>query len=83
MSNITPDMDIIHACYLACTNWEYYEGMSVSEVSNERDAEFDRWLAEVKAQVWEEGTLACLDTHHLPVEDSKLPRNPYRQGEAE
>lgn len=46
-------------------------------------AHFEHWLAEVKAEAWEEGTLACLDTHHLPVEDSKLPRNPYRQGETE
>ena len=40
-------------------------------------------LIEIRAEAWEVGKLACLDTHHLPVEDSKLPRNPYRPGETE
>jgi len=35
--------------------------------------EFDRWLAEVKAQVYDE---ALQD-----AEVSPMPRNPYRQGE--
>ena len=47
MSEYTPDTSVIHACYLECTDWASYEGKSVSEVSNERDAEFDRWLGKI------------------------------------
>ena len=43
----------------------------------EADAEFDRWLAEVKAQAWEEG-LASIKPH-LSVwpKQHHLPANPY------
>ena len=52
-------------------------------------AEFDRWLAEVKADAWEEGQLALLEYMGVPLYPSKgdeprnpkQPRNPYRQGE--
>ncbi len=42
---------------------------------------FDSWLAEVKAQAWEEG-LASIKPH-LSVwpKQHHLPANPYRQGE--
>lgn len=39
-------------------------------------AEFDRWLAEVKAQAWEEGYDSGAERNYM---DS--PSNPYRQGE--
>ena len=50
-------------------------------------AEFDRWLAEVKAQAWDEGQLALLEYMRVPLYPSngdeprnpKQPRNPYRQ----
>ena len=53
-------------------------------------AEFDRWLAEVKAQAWQEGQLALLEYMGVPLYPSKgdetrnpkQPLNPYRQGEA-
>jgi hypothetical protein len=46
-------------------------------------AEFDRWLAEVKAQVWEE----CSDAYILKITGHSTNGgflrldNPYRQGE--
>lgn len=51
--------------------------------------EFDRWLAEVKAQAWEEGQLALLEYMGVPLysakgdepRNPKQPRNPYRLGE--
>ena len=54
-----------------------------------RSVEFDRWLAEVKADAWEEGQLALLEYMGVPLHPSKgdeirnpkQPRNPYRQGE--
>ena len=40
--------------------------------------EFDRWLAEVKAEAWEEGQLALLEYMGVPLYPSKgdEPRNP-------
>lgn len=39
------------------------------------EEQFDRWLAEVKAQAWEEGMLVGQDNYY------GSPSNPYRQGE--
>ena len=39
----------------------------------ELDAQFDRWLAEVKAEAWNEGVAACINETGM--------QNPYRQGE--
>lgn len=54
-------------------------GPSSYELVDEKqaDAEFDRWLDEVKAQAWEEGWMRCVSMS----EDSELSANPYRQGE--
>jgi len=46
----------------------------------EHEAGFDRWLAEVKAQVWADGYTA--GTHDWRTESLTTP-NPYRQGETE
>ncbi len=45
----------------------------------EVDAEFDRWLAEIKAQVWEEGALT--EWTGFARDKDILSANPYRQGE--
>lgn len=44
------------------------------------DEEFDRWLAEVKADAWQDGA------YHIAGRDNELvtkadTENPYRQGE--
>ena len=44
------------------------------------DAEFDRWLAEVKAQVWEEAYMTGVSD---VIADKGATMNPYRQGETE
>ena len=41
------------------------------------DAEFDRWLAGVKAEAWEEGAMQGHDDHEFGVE---VWTNPYRNG---
>ena len=41
-------------------------------------AEFDRWLAEVKAQAWEEGYVSGSFDEH---EGSPYTNNPYLRGE--
>ena len=47
------------------------------------ETEFDRWLAEVKAQAWEEGITAFDQAIIKDVDDpwSQLPDNPYREEE--
>jgi len=59
----------------------------------EHDAErielFETWLADVKAQAWDEGQIALLEYMGVPLypakgdeqRNPKQPRNPYRQGE--
>ena len=42
--------------------------------------ELNRWLAEVKAQAWEEGFDAGAYSEHAVID---YPENPYRQGETE
>ena len=50
----------------------------VRELAPLTEEEFDRWLAEVKAQAWEEGYISgTVDTHRNEVSKG----NPYRQGE--
>ena len=44
-------------------------------------AEFDRWLAEVKAQAWEEGQSSMKKVLSVWPKQHHLPINPYRQGE--
>ena len=46
-----------------------------------QSAEFHRWLAEVKAEAWQEGLLSMKP--HLSVwpKQHHLPQNPYRNGE--
>lgn len=51
--------------------------------------QFDRWLAEVKAEAWEEGQLALLEYMGVTlysfkgdeIINPKQPKNPYRQVE--
>ena len=71
MSDYTPTTEEVRKAYLSLRGGiTWYEGKA--EVI---DAQFDRWLAEVKAEAWQEGW------------DTKPPyqkiNNPYRQGETE
>ena len=56
----------------------YFRGSSFS-----RGEQFDRWLAEVKAQAWEEGSDAYIlkITGHSTNGGFLRLDNPYRQGE--
>ena len=43
----------------------------------EADAEFDRWLAEVKADAWQEGMMSVKKHVSCWPKQDKLPVNPY------
>ena len=52
-----------------------------ADIDNDEDSEaFDRWLAEVKAQAWEEGYEQSDSDDYSGQPNSA---NPYRQGETE
>ena len=66
MSDYTPTTEDIRA------GWEY----ATAVIGDEGTAQFDRWLAEVKAQAWDRGYEAGLTDFA-----SSMTTNPYRQGE--
>ena len=72
-SPYTPDTGKVRTAYIhgvGGTTW--YKGKADALLK-----QFDRWLAEVKAQAWEEGSQAGYD---LAMGVSNAP-NPYRQEE--
>ena len=78
MSDYTPTTEEVRDEYsFHCGGWceRCDRSGDVSYLFHE--AEFDRWLAEVKAQAWEEGF-----THNVGDSSwNSLYDNPYRQGE--
>ena len=50
MSDYTPDTEDVRDRYFECANWAAYEIQTELAIREETSAEFDRWLAEVKAQ---------------------------------
>ena len=80
MSDYTPTTEDIRA------GWEY----ATAVIGDEGTAQFDRWLAEVKAQVWDEAERRGRDNERAlmmcqaqlrPSNSAVLIKNPYRQGE--
>ena len=51
----------------------------LSEVFPEDEAEFDRWLAEVKAQAWDEGSVHGARKCLFAADLEPCPHNPYRE----
>ena len=73
MSDYTPTTEEVRADYCL-----------LADVSRPRQLQFDRWLAEVKAQAWEEGYDAGLQRDQLSKSEfpyGTVNTNPYRKGE--
>lgn len=74
MSDYTPTTEQVRDLYAlsdpAGKTWQVYE------------AEFDRWLQQVKAEAWEEGFADGVN-HDLGDRENapEIINNPYRQGE--
>jgi hypothetical protein len=64
MSDYVPTTEEVFHCYQYCSI------MEDPESAHEAEPQFDRWLAEVKAQAWDEGVAA-----HRRYD---YPENPYR-----
>ena len=79
MSDYTPTTEEVRQ------NWQGYGYIRDSQLGRIKGEDFDRWLAEVKAQAWEEGMMA-FDFAVVQDKGEGDPRhhltdNPYRQGE--
>ena len=72
MSDYTPTTEEVRGRY-------FWYGDYGDKEPVEIEAEFDRWLNEVKAQVWEQGYAIGWATAWHGLEHPA--RNPYRQGE--
>ena len=73
MTDYTPTTEEIRLRYSDSRHW-----------GEELDAQFDRWLAEVKAQAWEKGYDAGLQRDQLSKSEfpyGTVNTNPYRKGE--
>ena len=54
----------------------------LADVSRPRQLQFDRWLDEVKREVWDEAVKQVIATVRCDSEDvTWVNKNPYRQGE--
>ena len=66
MSNFIPTTSVIRC---VATNWDV----------KTKKKNFDRWLAEVKAQAWEEGYKQGSSDNYGSSSDVQYADNPYRQ----
>ena len=79
----TPTTEEVREVYRGClvqTDTNIYSFVDEAQA----DGEFDRWLAEVKAQAWEEGYDAGLQRDQLSKSEfpyGTVNTNPYRKGE--
>ena len=64
----TPTTEVVEA------NYEYSNWLQRAGDREQYEAEFNRWLAEVKADAWEEGLYAGAADSYFGY-----PDNPYRQ----
>ena len=72
----TPTTEEVREVYRGClvqTDTNIYSFVDEAQAN----AEFDRWLAEVKAEAWEEG----FQDGHDSAMGVRNTDNPYRQGE--
>ena len=73
MSDYTPTTEEVRDGWVRIINED--GSPSMLRISPE---DFDRWLAEVKAQVWEEAYMTGVSD---VIADKGATMNPYRQGE--
>ena len=81
MTDYTPTTEEVRKAWKMMPDDRYNKGDLMGQLTS--GIEFDRWLAEVKAEAWEEGITAFDQAIIKDVDDpwSQLPDNPYREGE--
>ena len=78
MTDYTPTTEEVRKAYLSLRGgMTWYEGKA-----DAIDAQFDRWLAEVKREVWDDAVNQVIATVRCDSEDvTWVNKNPYRQRE--
>lgn len=71
MSEYTPTTEEVSDSY------DYQFTLGMSDIS--RIAEFDRWLAQVKAEAWDEGSVHGARKCLFAADLEPCPHNPYRE----
>ena len=71
MSEYTPDTDSVRACYLST-----HTAASGERVRDEAARSFDRWLAGIRADAFDEGAEAQMDADE---NGHDAPDNPYEE----
>ena len=71
MSEYTPDTDSVRACYLST-----HTAASGERVRDEAARSFDRWLAGIRADAFDEGAEAQMDADE---NGNDAPDNPYEE----
>ena len=90
MCDYTPTTEEVRDRYFEQANWAAYEVQNELAIRRETSAEFDRWLADVKAQAVielvariEAAVILLGDDDITPTGRRMISKvlNPYRQGE--
>tara|TARA_R110000822_G_C15109043_1_gene472743 strand:- start:78 stop:341 length:264 start_codon:yes stop_codon:yes gene_type:complete len=84
MSGYTPATENVRNCYVYA--YEQHDG-SLLKPERQQRAEFDRWLAVVKAEAWDEGHKEGWESRHDDATAGFMPsgvhqsdaKNPYRE----
>ena len=85
MTEYTPTTEEVRKAWNMMPHDRYYKGNLVGQLAS--GEEFHRWLAEVKAQAWEEGERRGRDNERAlmmcqaqlrPSNSAVLIKNPYR-----
>ena len=80
MSDYTPATDNVEDAW--CSRYDGEHAWASGEERRGYEAEFYRWLWQVRAEAWEEGTRAGLrqsDWEHGDPATRYFARNPYRK----
>lgn len=76
------DNDYHDSLYTPTTEQVRADYCLLADVSRPRQLQFDRWLAEVKREVWDDAVNQVIATVRCDSEDvTWVNKNPYRQGE--
>ena len=75
MSDYTPTTEEVRGAFVVGCDFSNHLGAGSDDLSDASSPEFDRWLNEVKAQVWEEGW----HTGNKDSDGLQPTVNPYRE----
>jgi len=81
MSDYTPTTEQVRFAYIDRRDFDSQVGLGERPGDEEVGREFDRWLASVKAEAWDEGYATAQTEQFLGGEGGITFFNPYRETE--